>query len=293
MFSGFGGAAMALLGGQVPENRLGFALGWMSTAQLLGTLIGPLLGGLLIDVMHDYRAVFWVTSAMTFVTVIACMLFIKEAPANAPRERSGDRSPFRLIRELGEHRHLAPVFVVIMLTQVCALGVSPIVALFVKSMVPGAWLATAAGAAVAVTGLADLLASPWLGKRSDQLGYRRVLVISLIGTVVFTLPQALVHNIWSFLALRFGVGMFIGGILPTANAWIGRSVARERRGQVYGMASSAQFFGMAIGPMLGAIIGAHFGFAAVFETIGLLMLANLIWVLVALPRGATLEPEAA
>ena len=50
-----------------------------------------------------------------------------------------------------------------------------------------------------------------------------------------TLPQAFTDNYWLFTAERFGVGLFIGGLLPTANALVGRLVSREERGAVYGM----------------------------------------------------------
>src|SRR6516165_1881200 len=48
-FAGFSSAAIALVASQVPEGRLGFALGWLSTGQLVGSLVGPLIGGALAD----------------------------------------------------------------------------------------------------------------------------------------------------------------------------------------------------------------------------------------------------
>jgi DHA1 family multidrug resistance protein-like MFS transporter len=281
IFSGFSGAATALVATQVPEERLGFALGWLATAQLGGSLIGPLIGGLLADSLHhNYRAVFLLTAAFTLVAALCCALFLHEHIDPAVRTaRARERSSIlQQIREVVAHPNLAPMFVVVLLAQVCALGVSPVVPLFVRSMVDERWVATAAGAAVAVTGIADVIASPWLGKRSDRIGYRRVLLISLAGAACFTLPQSLAQTIWVFLGLRFGVGLFLGGILPTANAWIGRMFKVEQRGRVYGITSSATFLGMAVGPLVGSEILAHFGFHAVFVVIGTLMLLNLVWV---------------
>ncbi len=40
-FAGFSAAAIALVASQVPEGRLGYALGWLSTGQLVGGLVGP------------------------------------------------------------------------------------------------------------------------------------------------------------------------------------------------------------------------------------------------------------
>jgi DHA1 family multidrug resistance protein-like MFS transporter len=167
----------------------------------------------------------------------------------------------------------------VLLAQVVAFGVQPIVPLFVRNLIGNVpWLATAAGLSFAVMGLADLLASPFLGKRSDRIGYRRVLLVSLFGVAAFTIPQAFVQNVGSFIALRFGVGLFLGGVLPTANALIGRIFPVERRGQVYGITSSATFLGMFLGPLLGGTIAARFGFEAVFLTIGVMALLNFAWV---------------
>ncbi len=277
IFSGFSAAAIAMVGTQVPEETLGFSLGWMTTGQLIGGLCGPLFGGFLADRLHDYREVFYVTSLFALAGALVCILFVHERfrPDKAARRSSF----FAGLRELATHPQLAPMFVVVLLAQVVAFGVQPIVALFVRELVGNvAWLATAAGLAFAVTGLADLLASPFLGKRSDRIGYRRVLLISLFGVAAFTIPQAFAHSIGAFIALRFGVGLFLGGVLPTANALIGRIFPVERRGQVFGITSSATFLGMFSGPLLGGMIAARFGFEAVFLTIGSMALANLAWV---------------
>ena len=55
---GFSSAAIALVAGQAPERRLGYALGWLSTAQMVGGLMGPVAGGALADTLGSYRATF-------------------------------------------------------------------------------------------------------------------------------------------------------------------------------------------------------------------------------------------
>jgi MFS transporter, DHA1 family, multidrug resistance protein len=277
MFSGFSAAATTLVGTQVPENRLGYSLGWMATGQLAGALCGPLVGGYLADRTRDYRMVFVLTAAFAVAATLVCALFVRE---DFVRRKAVQR-PRSLPRQL------VPMFVVVLLAQVVAFGVQPIVPLFIRELAGNvSWLATAAGAAFAVTGFADLIASPFLGKRSDRIGYRRVLLTSLAGIACFTIPQAFVRGVAEFIALRFGVGLFLGGVLPTANALIARSFPSHHRGRVFGMTSSATFFGMFSGPLLGGLVAARFGFPAVFLTIGALALANLAWVAVSVREPA-------
>lgn len=278
IFSGFSASAMALVGTQVPEDALGFSLGWMATGGLVGSLIGPIIGGILADQLHDFRTMFLFTSVGALIVALGCAGLVREE-RSAGAWSARERKPFWLaLREVAVHPGLAPMFMVILLAQVCALGVSPVIAILVTQLVHGPGVATFAGAAVAVTGLADVIASPWLGKRSDRIGYRRVLLISLAGAALFTLPQSFAGSIWVFLALRFGVGIFIGGVLPTANAWIGRMFSREERGRVYGLTSSATLLGQAVGPLLGGVVAARFGIDTVFLVIGSLMIVNLVWV---------------
>jgi DHA1 family multidrug resistance protein-like MFS transporter len=285
VFGGFSVAAIALVGTQVPEEYLGFSLGWMATGQLAGTLVGPLVGGLLADRIHDYRAVFFWTSAGTLAGALFCAALVREHAVHELRLARKRTTLWEQFRETARHPSILPLFTVIVLAQITARGMQPVIPLFVQSLLGSSpWLATAAGASLAITGIADFIASPWLGKRSDRIGYRRVMMISLAGTACFTLPQAIAMNIWAFLALRFGVGVFLGGVIPSANAWIGRLFPREQRGGVYGITASATFLGMFLGPLLSSTVAAHLGFAAMFLVIGLFTQANLIYVALATRR---------
>lgn len=277
-FTGFSVSAMSLVASQVPETRLGYSLGWLSTGQITGALLGPLVGGLLADYLPNLRVVFFVAGAVTMTVALVSVAMVKEVRATDLPERNRG-SMLQRLREIVRHPDLAPMFVVIILAQICSIGVSPILPIFVHQLLGNVpFQTTITGAALAATGVAGLLSAPFLGRRSDEIGHRRVLLISLTGTTLFTLPQTLTHNIFQFVALRFGVGVFLGGILPSANAIIGRTARPETRGQVYGFTSTAQFLGRSIGPLLGAGVAALFGIYSVFGLIGTLMLLNLLWV---------------
>lgn len=278
MFGGFSSAATALVASQVPGSSLGFALGWMATAQMVGTLIGPLLGGLIADVSHNYRAVYFWSAGGVMIAAIVGWFFVHEDFEKKPRDIEAPSS-WAQFREISRHPELVPLLVVLVVTNLTTLALQPVVPLFVQNMMGNsALLATVAGAAFAVVGVGDLIASPLLGKRSDKIGYRRTVVICMIGAGLFTIPQAYTNNVWVFLGLRFCVGLFLGGILPTAQAWIGRLFTKERRGMVYGLSYSASFLGMFMGPLFGGYVASWLGFGAVFLITGGLMLANVSWV---------------
>jgi MFS transporter, DHA1 family, multidrug resistance protein len=291
VFAGFSSTAMALVASQVPEQRLGYALGWLSTGQLVGSLVGPVIGGILADLTGSYRIPFYCTSAITFASVFLVWRGVRERftqPDGARRRRSGLRGLAMMIGAAG----ILPLFFVLLMAQFSTRAVQPVVTLYVQDLVgPRPDLATLGGLAFSVTGLAGMIAVPLLGKHSDEIGYRRVLLICLIGATLTSLPQAFAGSYWVFTVERFGVGLFIGGILPTANALIGRMVSRSDRGTVYGMTASATFLGNSLGPLTGGAIAASFGLRWVFLITGALLLANLIWVYFTVPEYAD-EQEA-
>jgi MFS transporter, DHA1 family, multidrug resistance protein len=276
---GFSSAATALVGSIVPESELGFALGWMTTGQIVGTLLGPLVGGLVVDATHNYRSIYWFTTIGVWLCALLCWRFVREdfsRASAAAAKRLPIWSQFASILRTPE---MLPMFAVLVLGQVAILSAQPVIALYVREMVgPSPAIGGYVGASFAVMGIADLLASPFLGKRSDKIGYRRVLLISIAGAAVFTIPQAFVHDIRWFLALRFGVGIFLGGIIPTAIAWIGRQFPAEQRGRVYGVVYSAMFLGQFAGPFFGGALAARFGIESVFVATAAFMVLNFVWV---------------
>jgi DHA1 family multidrug resistance protein-like MFS transporter len=283
IFAGFSAAAIALVASQVPEDRLGYSLGWLSTGQLVGSLVGPVIGGLLADLTGSYRIPFFCTSAILFAATAAVWLIVQEQFTRP--QKSGRGSTLRSLIALARSPTLLALFFVLLLAQFGIRTVQPIITLYVQEMVgdlPN--VATLAGIAFSVCGLASMIAAPFLGTRSDRLGYRRVLLICLAGAALTTAPQAFADNYYAFVALRFAVGLFIGGLLPVANAMVARMVDRSERGAVFGMTASAMFLGNSLGPLVGGGIAAGFGLRWVFLMTALVMALNLVWVYYKVPE---------
>jgi DHA1 family multidrug resistance protein-like MFS transporter len=284
IFAGFSSAAIALVASQVPERRLGYALGWLSSGQMIGSLVGPVVGGMLADATGSYRAPFFWCAGITCAGLGLVWAVVTEdfTPTNTTGTR---RSIFSGIGLLTGSTGLLALFVVLLMAQISTRTIAPVVTVFVQELVGSPpEIATLSGIAFSITGLANLVAAPFLGNRSDIIGYRKVLLICLLGATLTSAPQIFVNNYWMFVAERFAVGLFIGGILPTANALIGRSVSRENRGTIYGMTSSATFLGNSLGPLMGGGIAAGLGIRWVFVVTAVLLMANLIWVWCTVPE---------
>jgi DHA1 family multidrug resistance protein-like MFS transporter len=284
VFAGFSSTAIALVASQAPEDRLGYALGWLSTGQLVGSLVGPLIGGFLADATGSYRIPFYCTAATIAVSTSFVWFGVRERFVPTAQARGG-RALLSSLIAVARSPGLLALFFVLLMAQFGVRTVQPVVTLFVQELLgdrPD--LATLSGIAFSITGLANVIAAPFLGNKSDKIGYRRVLLIALLGAGMTTLPQAFTDSYWIFTAQRFAVGLFIGGILPTANALVGRLVPREQRGTVYGITASAMFLGNSIGPLSGGAVAAAFGLRWVFLITAAVLLANLLWVYYRVPE---------
>jgi DHA1 family multidrug resistance protein-like MFS transporter len=284
VFAGFSSTAIALVASQVPEERLGYALGWLSTGQLVGSLVGPLIGGALADATGSYRIPFYCTAATILVSTAFVWFGVRERFVPVAQGRGG-RALLSSLIAVARSPGLLPLFFVLLMAQFGVRTVQPVVTLFVQELVgdrPD--LATLSGIAFSITGLANVVAAPFLGNKSDKIGYRRVLLIALLGASLTTLPQAFADSYWIFTAQRFAVGLFIGGILPSANALVGRLVPRAERGTVYGITASAMFLGNSIGPLSGGAVAAAFGVRWVFLVTAAVLFANLLWVYCSVPE---------
>jgi DHA1 family multidrug resistance protein-like MFS transporter len=284
LFAGFSSAAIALVASSVPERRLGYALGWLSSGQLVGSLVGPVIGGLLADGTGSYRAPFFWCAGITCAGLGLVWAVVVEdfRPVLSTARKPSVFASFALITGSSG---LVALFLVLLMAQLSARAIAPVVTIFVQTLIGSPpEIATLSGIAFSITGLANLVAAPFLGNRSDIIGYRKVLLICLLGATLTSVPQIFVGSYWGFLAERFAVGLFIGGILPTANALIGRSVSRENRGTVYGMTSSATFLGNSLGPLMGGGVAAGLGIRWVFVVTAALLAANLIWVWLTVPE---------
>ena len=273
--AGFTSAAVVLVTTQVPRGKLASSLGWLSTGQLTGSLIGPIVGGVLADLTGSFRQPFFVAGAISLLAFALCYALVPERFTPVP-PKPGNALVAGL-RTLTRSRGLAALVVVLLLTQFGVQAIFPIVSLFVRDLVGDRpELATLSGFAFSATGLAGVVAVPVLGRLADRVGEHRILLIALAGAALATAPQAFASGYWEFVAERFGVGLFVGAIVPAANALIGKATAPDQRGVIFGITQSAYFLGNSFGPMTGGAVGAAFGLHWVFlVTAMLLALAGL------------------
>jgi MFS family permease len=273
-FSGFAAPSLALQASCTPEDRTGQALGTLQSAQVSGFIIGPLLGGLLAHLM-GYRPIFFLTGACCLTAAAIVIGFVREEFI-----RKGAKKGARLRQNLLNVFHssnLRTMLILIIMIQVSIQIVTPFLSLYVEYLkVPSDRVGLMTGLVFGITGVTNAVTSPFWGKRADRVGYRKTLRYSLYGMTLFYLPQALVTDVHQLLFLRAGLGIFVGGAVPSINAIVQRSSAPENRGAIYGIFQSGLLLGNMAGPLTGGGLAAAFGLRSIFLiTTGILVLTTL------------------
>lgn len=123
--------------------------------------------------------------------------------------------------------------------------------------------------------LAQLVGAAILGRLSDRVGRRPVLLISLAGAAVGMVLSGLAETLWALCLARGMAGLF-GGSIATAQAYVADVTTRDERPKYMGMVGASIGLGFVVGPALGAgFIAFGYGFRAVAFFSAALLVGNL------------------
>lgn len=290
MLTGTVTAATTLVASSAPRERSGYALGLLQTAVWGGASIGPLLGGLIADTW-GYRATFWVTGGLLFVAGLTVWRFVEEEfTPPSPGEASAAGGFWHGLQVVIRDRGLLSLFSVRFLVRTATRLMAPILPLFVQALAPATTrIASLTGLVSATSAGTSAVGAVTLGRASDRIGYRRVLLVCTLAVAVIFVPQFFVTNPWQLIALQGLMGFVMSGVLASISALMANLAPEGRQGVVYGVDASVVSMANAAGPMLGSTIAVWFGLRAPFllAAAAFFVAAGLAWVLVPRPEETT------
>ncbi|MFU1871869.1 multidrug efflux MFS transporter [Citrobacter portucalensis] len=281
--SGYIPNAMALVASQVPRERSGWALSTLSTAQISGVIGGPLMGGFIADHV-GLRAVFCITAALLVVSFLVTLFLIKEGvrPTIKKSERLSGKAVFA---SLSHPALVISLFFTTIVIQLCNGSIGPILALFIKSMVPDSSnIAFLSGLIASVPGISALISAPRLGKLGDRIGTERILMATLIFAVVLFFAMSWVTTPLQLGILRFLLGFADGAMLPAVQTLLVKYSSDQITGRIFGYNQSFMYLGNVAGPLMGATVSAMAGFRWVFIATASIVLINIWQLAIALRR---------
>ncbi|WP_028976896.1 multidrug efflux MFS transporter [Sporolactobacillus terrae] len=287
VITGYSTACTTLIATQTDQEHAGWALGTLSTANIAGSLLGPLIGGFLSE-HFGLQNVFFMTGALMMVSFFTTLFFVKESFQRTDKKV---RHAKEIWHQIPEKSLTVTLFVTAFILTIALYSVEPIVTVFMGHLTNSSHLALLSGLAFSASGLANILAAPRLGKLSDRIGAHKVMVITLFTAGLLFIPQAFVTAPWQLIVLRFLFGLTAGGLMPSVNIMIRKITPTALTGRVFGFSMSAMYLGVFGGSVFGGQIAAWLSIRAVFFVTAALLLVNGLWVYCRVYRQIAAQPS--
>ncbi|HEV7734307.1 MAG TPA: MFS transporter [Candidatus Binatia bacterium] len=166
---------------------------------------------------------------------------------------------------------LLPIFLVVLADVFALTLVLPLLAIYAERFGATPLDATLL---VSVFATCQLVSSPLLGRLSDRIGRKPVLVMSQIGTFIGLIVMAEAHTLWLLYVARIIDGATAGN-LTVAQAYIADNTPPDRRARAFGLIGIAFGLGFFLGPAVTGHLSRYGLEAPIWAAAGLSMTSIL------------------
>jgi MFS family permease len=137
-----------------------------------------------------------------------------------------------------------------------------------------------AGVLITIYLVAMLVGQPTAGRIADHIGARRLAIIAITGFGICSAAAMFATTFAMLVAIRAGQAVFASALSPSVQALVRKVTDSETRGRAFGLQGSVIGVGAGLGPVVGGVLLAAFGWRAIFA----INLPIVIIVLVVLQR---------
>lgn len=275
-------ACLVMLSAYAPKKKLGFAMGLMQSANITGSILGPLLGGILAT-SFGMRNSFFIGAVALSLISITTILFIKEPPKQESTDPVNQKAPGYL--SLLKDKNLLILLFVVGFTNFVIMQIQPIVALYVEKLNQSSHdVMILSGLVLSLGGFAGAIAAPIWGKAGQKHGFYKTLTLSLIVAGSLIAMQGLPNVLWLFALMQFVCGLAFSGIFPSANSILVLFTPSNIRGTGFGLLFSAQMVGGAIGPIIGGFLVTFLSFNSVYFASGSVLVVLGLYLITLAPK---------
>lgn len=275
LLAGFVPAAIAMVATNTPEEKTGYALSIMSTAGATGSILGPLIGGV-VSYYSSNRTAFLFSAVIVLMSALIATFFAKEEnyDRSAPRSHVGDD-----IREARSNRAFITLLTLAAISTFSVMILEPLIPIYLLNMGISKSSATlSSGIVFSAVGIATVLMAPQWGRIGSRKGFGLVMFIGLVGGGIGNILQFFVSGYVEFAILRFAYGLFYAGVLPSVNAMIVQVIEPGFRGRAFGLNQAATQLATMAGPIIGGLLGAFIPIRWVFVINGTMLLVAAVLV---------------
>jgi len=288
IFTGTIPSAMALVSAHTPEEKMSYALGFMTSSNFLGYAIGPVVGSVVCELL-GYEACFYFGAAVIALGTVFVFVLVKEdsstygaaliearRAAKSANAENGGKSKVGLWTA-----NFVMTLIALLIIRIGRSIFSPFIALFVRDMIGGMDGATRyTGFVNMATCVATAVSSVTLTRLGDRYDKFKLASILSVVTLVIAAFLPFSHTIWLFIGVYALYYFVIGAIEPVLTSGLSEEADPGQRGALFGITASVNSVGMMISPMIGASVSTAFSLRAIPVVVPLFALAQVIFLIV-------------
>jgi DHA1 family multidrug resistance protein-like MFS transporter len=257
LFAGYGSLSLTMAAESAPRERMPQSIGLVQTAQRLGPAVGPVIGGVLADVVGLRRA-FLVTAFFYAIGLALVFVLYDEGAAHAaPDTDRADaaRGPVTF-RHVLAFRNFLLLMAVIFAFQFVDRSYGPILPLYIEGIgVSHTRVPLIAGTLFSIMACTGALGHHFCGKLLKRHPIRHVIAGGAAAAAVGSAALGATANLWIMSTASVVLGVGIGAAMTAAYTAAGSVIPAGAHGTGFGVLTSASLTGMAVSPVAAGLLG--------------------------------------
>jgi DHA1 family multidrug resistance protein-like MFS transporter len=273
IFTGTMIAAQAMVAAYTPERRSGMALGSLSAAVYMGSMIGTFVGGMFAE-YFGYRYAFFGSGILLLVAGLLVFFGAKEDFIRPKYDQP--KKERRRTRAFTDLRHVWPIMVLLGamgFTRQFDTSFFPLLVQHILGTMQGAAFWT--GTISAVAAAAGFLAGIVFGRLADLFSPPKIAKFSAIIAGLFLIFHWRAQTFLLLSIARFGMTFCAGGLDPLFQIWLAKETPPEKRGTIFGWAATARSIGWFFAPIMSGLVASEFGIRSIYIVEALLFVGFL------------------
>jgi MFS transporter, DHA1 family, multidrug resistance protein len=275
LFAGYGALTVTMAADSAPRDKVAYSIGYVQTAQRLGPAVGPIVGGVVAQ-MVGLRHAFLVTAGFYLIAlVIVFLMYDERSVSHHVAAASTGRVSFKNVLAF---ENFILLMIVVFGLQFVDRSFGPVLPLYVAQLgTAPSRVPLVSGILFSIAAAAGAVGHHVCGMLLARAPARKIIAgtigVAAIGTLVYLVAGAS----WLLLLATPVFGLAIGVATTAAYTSASAVIPPSARGAGFGFLATGSLTGLALSPIVSGILGAT-SIRSVFllDTVALILLAGLV-----------------
>ncbi len=279
-FTGTVTASSTFVASNTPNNKLSYALGFLSSSTFIGYSLGPFLGGIVAE-HFGYRVSFFLGAFLMLVGALFITFWLVEDKSSLERlqKENNDSRGKKQTLPYGKILTMSISLMLLMLFfhRIIRSIFMPFIPLYIQELMhTKEGTAAFTGAVNGFVGIMTTFAAFSISRLGDR--YNKFNLISLLlGLAVgVALILNMSHSLYAFIGLYGLLFLLIGGIEPLITSMTAELTVPEHRGSLFGLQGLVGSIGWMISPAIGTYISIYIGIKSILWVVFIILILNFL-----------------